>query len=80
MLRSGLVLAGANTWLNGKPAPPEAEDGLLTAEDVAGMNLLHTELVVLSACDTGLGDVRKGEGVMGLRRAFAVAGARRPWS
>lgn len=76
LLRSGLVLAGFNSWARGKPLPPEAEDGLLTAEDVSGMNLLDTELVVLSACETGLGDVQTGEGVFGLRRAFALAGTR----
>jgi CHAT domain-containing protein/tetratricopeptide (TPR) repeat protein len=76
LLRSGLALAGANTWLAGGHLQQEAEDGLLMARDVAGLDLLGTELVVLSACETGLGQIQIGEGVFGLRRAFAVAGAR----
>lgn len=76
LLHSGLALAGANAWLAGHPPDPPAEDGILTAEDVTGMDLMGTELVVLSACDAGLGVVRAGEGVMGLRRAFTLAGAR----
>jgi CHAT domain-containing protein len=76
LLRSGLALAGVNTWLHRGVPPDEAEDGLLTAEDVTGLDLLDTELVVLSACDTGLGQLHLGEGVLGLRRAFAVAGAK----
>ena len=76
MLRSGLALAGANSFLDRKALPPDAEFGILTAEDVTGLNLQGTELVVLSACDTGLGDVVSGEGVFGFRRAFGLAGAR----
>jgi CHAT domain-containing protein/tetratricopeptide (TPR) repeat protein/type II secretory ATPase GspE/PulE/Tfp pilus assembly ATPase PilB-like protein len=75
LLRSGLALAGVNSWLKGMAVPPEAEDGVLTAEDVCDLELSATELVVLSACDTGLGRVHVGEGVFGLRRAFALAGA-----
>lgn len=76
LLRAGLALAGINTWVREGVLPPDAEDGLLTAEDVSGLDLLATELVVLSACETGLGEVRTGEGVFGLERAFTLAGTK----
>jgi len=75
MLRSGLFFAGANRTLAGQPAAPDLEDGILTAYEMTGLNLQGTELVVLSACETGLGQVAAGEGVFGLRRALQVAGA-----
>jgi CHAT domain-containing protein/Flp pilus assembly protein TadD len=79
MTRSLLALSGAEVtlrdWKKGI-FPPPSNDGLLTAQDVAHLKLAGTWLVVLSACDTGAGEVRDGEGVLGLRRGFAEAGAR----
>jgi CHAT domain-containing protein len=74
LLRSGLVLAGAHAPA-ARPDSPRREDSLVTALELAGMNLWGTQLVVLSACDTGRGDVTLGQGVYGLRRALVVAGA-----
>ncbi|MBK8232528.1 MAG: CHAT domain-containing protein [Candidatus Eisenbacteria bacterium] len=70
---SGLALAGANQR---GLAPPDGEDGVLTAEELATLDLSAAEWVVLSGCDTGVGDLRAGEGVFGLRRAIRIAGAR----
>jgi CHAT domain-containing protein len=77
LLMTGIVLAGANL-----PPPidagglPLSEDGILTAEEISGLDLRHMEMITLSACETGLGDVAAGQGVFGLQRVLHQAGVR----
>jgi CHAT domain-containing protein len=75
MMRSGLALAKANEVWNVEDFPDQ-EDGVFTAKEVSNLNLQNMKLVVLSACETGLGDIHGAEGVYGLQRAFKMAGAK----
>lgn len=76
LLRSGLAFAGANYVWRGRKIPADREDGILMAYEVANMDLFGVELVTLSACNTGRGDLHNSEGVLGLQRAFKAAGAK----
>ncbi len=76
LLRSGIVLSGANRVWRGLPPIPGREDGIVTAYEIAQMDLSNTDLVVLSACETALGDIKGSEGVFGLQRAFKLAGVK----
>lgn len=75
MLRSGLVFSGASVYLDGGDLPEDVDDGILTASELSNLNLGKTGLVVMSACDSGLGET-SSEGVFGLQRGFKLAGAK----
>lgn len=74
LTHSGLMMAGVNIALSGDSLPDNVDDGILTANEISQLNFKGLDLVVLSACDTGLGDI-SGEGVFGLQRGFKMAGA-----
>lgn len=74
LTRSGLFFSGANIGLKGEDLPDDVEDGVLTALELSNMNLGHVDMVVMSACESGLGET-SGEGVFGLQRGFKLAGA-----
>lgn len=75
MTRSGLLFSGCNRTFRHEQIPESEEDGILTAQEISMLDLRGLDLVVLSACQTGLGDVISGEGVFGLQRGFKKAGA-----
>jgi CHAT domain-containing protein/tetratricopeptide (TPR) repeat protein len=77
LLRSGIVLSGANNYWNKDTLLYNKEDGIVTAQEISNINFFNTDLVVLSACETALGDITGTEGVYGLQRAFKMAGVKK---
>ena len=75
LLFGGLLFAGANNAWTGKEVTKDIEDGILTADEISRLDLEGNKLLVLSACDTGLGDIDNIDGVLGLQRGFKKAGA-----
>ena len=76
MTRSGLLFSGCNHAIRHEQVPDGVEDGILTAQEISTLDLRGLDLVVLSACQTALGDIASGEGVFGLQRGFKKAGAK----
>ncbi len=74
LLRSGLLLSGASNTFQAKPNITKIDNGILTSMDITSVDLSNTRLAVLSACETGLGDISETEGIYGLQRAFKIAG------
>ena len=74
--RSGMVMSGINNLIQGRTLPKIFQSPIITSYDIFGIDLFGTELATLSACETGVGEIENGEGVMGLRRAFLTAGAK----
>ena len=76
MFRSGLVLAGANEIWDPQRQFTGKDDGILTSYEIASLDLGNTDIVILSSCETALGDLQDNEGVIGLQRAFKIAGVK----
>mgnify|MGYP000239399412 FL=1 len=74
LTRTGMLFSGANNALSGKPIPENIQDGILTAREISFLNLRGLDMVAMSACQTGLGEIT-GDGVFGLQRGFKKAGA-----